>query len=298
VTEILYLSGREVPQLLPSAGAQLALVEATLASMRNGGTQLPPKPAIHPRADSFIHAMPAYLADRDVAAVKWIGGSSANGERGLPYLSGLIIVNDPETGAPTAIIDAADITAARTAAVTALCVSRFAAPGWSRVAIVGFGVQGRAHTEILRALNDEVEIVITGTSREGPEHVREAVRGADVVVTAIRFARPAQPFVRAEWIEDSQLLIPIDFDAAIEPAAVRDAQPLIVDHLPTFAYYRTLGYFEGWPDPELALADALELKIRPPGAVCCNLGVATLDAAFAEAVIQAARARGSGTILN
>ncbi len=266
--------------------------------MRNGSAQLPPKPAIHPRADSFIHAMPAYLADLDVAAVKWIGGSSANRERGLPYLSGLIVVNDPETGAPTAIIDAADITAARTAAVTALCVNRFASPGWSRVAIVGFGVQGRAHAQILRALNDGVEIVSTGTNHDGLEHVRESIRGADVIVTAIRFARPAQPFIDAEWIDGSQLLVPIDFDAAIAPGAVRAAGPLIVDHLPTFAYYRTLGYFEGWPEPQLALADALELAVRPPHAVCCNLGVATLDAAFAQAVIEAAHTRGVGTVLD
>ena len=77
--------------------------------------------------------MPAYLADDDVAALKWVSGYPANKARGLPYISGLIIVNDAETGFPLAVMDAAEITAARTAAASGVCIRRWAPEGWHRV---------------------------------------------------------------------------------------------------------------------------------------------------------------------
>ena len=58
--------------------------------------------------------MPAYLRDEDVVTLKWVAGYPANKARGLPYITGLIVVNDAETGLPVAIMDGAEITAART----------------------------------------------------------------------------------------------------------------------------------------------------------------------------------------
>lgn len=303
---ILYLSRADISGLLPSLPDQLALVEGTLETMMSGRSQLPPKPSIYPRDDSFIHAMPAYLADLDVAAVKWIGGSARNKARGLPYLSGLIVVNDPETAAPRAILDAADITAARTAAVTGVCVARFASSDLRKIAIVGFGVQGQAHARMLAQVNGQAEIVVTGGSAPDDEggrrltvvpDVRQALRGAGVVITAVRLERPARPFIRAEWVQDAQLLIPVDFDAALDPSAIGQSDVLMTDHAETFDYYRTLGYFENWPQPTHSLGDALAARLRPSRAVCCNLGVATLDAAFAHAVLENAVAKGVGTLL-
>jgi ornithine cyclodeaminase/alanine dehydrogenase len=295
---ILYLSKNDVSALLPPVAEQLALVEKTLTSMRAGLAELPPKPAIHPRTDAFIHAMPAYLAESDVAAVKWIGGSAGNRARGLPYLSGLIVVNNPETGAPRAILDAGDITAARTAAVSALCASRFARPGWNTASIVGFGVQGRAHARALEAINDRVEIVAADFRDASDAEIRASLSRADVLITSIRFERPAQPFVRPEWVRGSKLILPIDFDAALQPAVVEAADLFVVDHPETYAYYTSLGYFAGWPKPHIGLAEALELREPPASVVCCNLGVATLDAAFADVVIRAAQVDGVGIVLS
>ena len=89
-----YLRRAEVRALLPPLPDQIDLVEATYRAVAAGRVELPPKPGIHPRKDSFIHAMPAYLADDDVAALKWVAGYPANKERGLPYIAGLIVVND------------------------------------------------------------------------------------------------------------------------------------------------------------------------------------------------------------
>src|SRR2546421_538492 len=82
------------------------------------------------RPNAFIHAMPAYLADEDVAALKWVSGYPDNPSRSLPYISGLIVLNDAATGQPLAVLDAAEITAARTAAASGACIRRFAHAGW------------------------------------------------------------------------------------------------------------------------------------------------------------------------
>ena len=75
---MIYLRRDEVRSLLPEIPGQLDLVEATNRSVGAGRVELPPKPGIHPRKDSFIHAMPAYLRDEDIAALKWVAGYPAN----------------------------------------------------------------------------------------------------------------------------------------------------------------------------------------------------------------------------
>jgi len=90
---LLYLSRADVSALLPDVTEQLDLVEATYRSLAAGRVELPPKPGVHPRKDSFLHAMPAYLRDEDVVALKWVGGYPANKQRGLPYITGLVVVN-------------------------------------------------------------------------------------------------------------------------------------------------------------------------------------------------------------
>ena len=149
---ILYLTRGEVRRLLPPWETQIDLVAATYRSMAAGRVELPPKPGIHPRQDAFIHAMPAYISDTDVAAIKWVAGYPSNKALGLPYINGLMIVNDAATGLPTAIMDAAEITAARTAAASGACIRHWAPEGWTRAAIIGCGEQGRYHAEMIATL--------------------------------------------------------------------------------------------------------------------------------------------------
>ena len=86
-----------------------------------GRVEMPPKPGIHTRADAFIHAMPAYIPSMNAAGVKWISGYPENQKKKLPYISGLLILNDPDTGLPIAVMDATWITARRTGAATNSC---------------------------------------------------------------------------------------------------------------------------------------------------------------------------------
>ena len=304
---LLYLSRKEVAGLLPPIAEQLDLVEETYRAVGAGRVELPPKPGIHPRPDSFIHAMPAYLRDDDVAALKWVAGYPANKERGLPYISGLIVLNEADTGLPAAVMDGAEITAARTAAASGVCIRRFAPAGWDKAALLGAGEQGRFHARVLTELNPHVSIQAWDphperisslgegvTAAAGP---REAVEGAEVVVTAGPIVENPDSPLGPEWLAERSLGLPIDFDFYFSAEAVAVADLFLVDDVDQFEYYRSLGHFQGWPEPGGSVGETLARDGSPARVVCCNLGIGALDAAFAARVLAAARGRGIGVEL-
>ncbi len=304
MTELLYLTRREVAGLLPDIPGQIDLVERTYRAMAAGRVELPPKPGIHPRPDAFIHAMPAYLADDDVAALKWVAGYPQNTARGLPYISGLIVVNDADTGLPAAVMDAAEITAARTAAASGLCVRRFAPQGWRTAAILGCGEQGRYHARVLRALNPGLSVQAYDPLSERAAEVgeeaadaRSAVEGAEVVVTAGPIVENPDPPLSSDWLGPRYLALPIDFDFYFQPGPIREADLFLVDDVDQFEYYRERGHFRDWPTPAGSVGEALGHRADADRVACVNLGVGALDAAFAKRVLDEARACGAGTPL-
>jgi ornithine cyclodeaminase/alanine dehydrogenase len=305
--ELLYLSRQEVAALLPPIPDQIDLVERTYRALAAGDVELPPKPGVHPRENAFIHAMPAYLADDDVAALKWVSGYPANKERGLPYISGLIVVNDADTGLPQGVMDAAEITAARTAAASGVCMRRWAPAGWARAAIVGCGEQGRYHARVVTALNPSAVIRAYDTHPERArtlggdvelaDDARDAASGAEIVITGIPIAENPRPVIDSECLGDRYLLLPLDFDATIQIGPIADSGLFVSDDVGQFDYYRSRGHFQGWPEPHRSVGEALGRNSKAKRVACCNLGVGALDAAFASRVLDAARAQGMGTRL-
>jgi ornithine cyclodeaminase/alanine dehydrogenase len=307
VSELLFLSRAEVAGVLPDVDEQLDLVEHAYRALAAGRVELPPKPGVHPRKDSFLHAMPAYLRDEDVVTLKWVAGYPANKARGLPYITGLIVVNDAETGLPVAIMDGAEITAARTAAASGVCVRRFAPEGWSRAAILGCGEQGLFHARLLHQLNPGVAIRAWDPHPERVERLdglaeaasgwEDAVADADVIVTAGPIVEDPDSPLRPEHLGERWLALPIDFDFYFGPDAVAAADLFLADDVDQFEYYREQGHFQGWPAPEGNVGEGLGQEGSPNRVACCNLGIGALDAAFANAVLARARGTRMGTSL-
>ncbi len=304
-----YLDRASVRRLLPSVEEQMDAIAATYTSMAHDGVENPPKIGVHARPETFVHAMPAYLRDQDVTAMKWVGAYPGNTTRGLPSISGLIVLNDSGTGLPLAVMDAAEITAVRTAAASGVSIRHLAHPGWKQVAILGYGEQGRRHVDVVRALRPDATIRVyagpraTGTLprvEDGLELVagaREAVEGADVVVTAGPMTRGSREPVGPDWVGAQCLVVPVDFDAYTSADLVARADDFVVDDTAQFEHYRSLGYFQGWPVPARSLGAALERE--PTGAlrVSCSLGVGAIDAAVAHAVWLRALDEGAGVAL-
>jgi ornithine cyclodeaminase/alanine dehydrogenase len=284
----------DVRRHLPSLGEQIDLVERTYRGMARGTVELPPKIGVHPRPNAFLHAMPAFLRDDDVVALKWVSGFPANPAHGLPYISGVIIVNDAESGIPRAILDAAEITAARTAAVSGLCVRRWAPEDWTRAAILGCGEQGRYHAAVLRFLNPAVELVAFDPEPSRAAALGEAtvattaeiaVRGADIVITAGPIMANAESPMHSTWLRDSWLVLPIDFDLYVSAELTGRCDLLLTDDMRQFEYYREQGHFRGWRSPWGSVGEALETETDGRRVIACNLGVAALDVAFAQFVL-------------
>jgi ornithine cyclodeaminase/alanine dehydrogenase-like protein (mu-crystallin family) len=321
-----YLTAADVAASMPALEERLALAERTLTALaRPGAAELPPKIGVHPRPDgSFAHAMPAHLRGDDAAGdllgMKWIAGFGGNSALGLPAIHGLVMLNDPATGVPLAILDAGPVTAERTAAVSGVAIRRFAprvegrAP---RAALVGAGVQGRSHLEVLGHLLPGVEMAVFDRHGDRAEELaararatrgiaaaracasaRDAVAGADVVVTAAAFG-PVRQVMTNDWLSPEALVVPIDYATYCAAEVARDAALFLVDHRDQFLANRDAGLFEDYPDPGAMLGEAiLNGTPRPQGRVLVtHLGVGLADVVFGDAIVRTAAARGLGTIL-
>jgi ornithine cyclodeaminase/alanine dehydrogenase-like protein (mu-crystallin family) len=132
-----------------------------------------------------------------------------NAEKGIPTHMALIVLNDPQTGAPLAVMDGRLITEMRTAAVSA-AATKLLAPNNSKVlAILGSGVQARSHVEALRLVRNFREIRVWSPNKSHAEEfakeigatstsAEDAVRPADVIVTA---SSSKTPVLRGAWLK-------------------------------------------------------------------------------------------------
>jgi ornithine cyclodeaminase/alanine dehydrogenase-like protein (mu-crystallin family) len=319
-SELLYLSTEDVERIgLPIADV-IDAVEAAFAEKGKGGAEMPPKPGIHPMPDAFIHAMPAYLKSMKVAGMKWVSGFPSNRKRGLPYITGLMILNDPETGLPTCVMDASWVTAKRTAAATAVAAKHLASSDSSAFGILGCGVQGRTNLEANDAMFDLERVLAYDVDKEvaakyasdvkmtygldvkiaaGP---KEVVEGSDIVVTAGPILRHPTPTIEPGWLREGCFACPLDFDSYWRPEAMHEMDKFCTDDIGQLEYYRTVGYFSDVPDVYADLADIV--TGRKPGresaeerTMSMNLGVAVEDMATAARIVDAAKRKGIGTWL-
>lgn len=315
---------------MPPLEERLRLAEVTMTAFaRPGAAELPPKIAIHPRpADAFVHAMPAHLrgeatdGSADLVGMKWVSGFATNTARGLPGISAIVVVNDPVTGIPIAILDGGPITAQRTAAVSGLGIQRFG-PADRRgldVALIGTGVQGHSHLPVIAHTVPGATLHVfdpdatraaafaeTARAQKGVASVviadsaRAAIDPAAIVVTAASFGPPeARQKMTNAWLRPEATVVPIDYDTYCAAEVVRDAALFLVDQRDQFRYTRDTGYFAGWPDPMATIGEAIVGGTqRPEGrVVVAHLGVGLADLVFADAIARSAIAQGRGTVLS
>lgn len=316
---ILYLSRRDVERVsLPMREIIEALESAFLEKAR-GLTEAPPKPGIHPRPECFLHAMPALVPSCKAAGIKWVAGYPSNPSKGLPYISGLIILNDPDTGLPLGVMDCTWITAKRTGAASALA-ARYLARVDSRVmGICGCGVQGRSHLEaFLEVLPNLQEIILYDVNpqalesfmgemrprfpRLGFHRVRtpkEAVGEADVVVSAALILKEATPSILAGWLKPGSFASAVDFDCYWSREALEEMDLIITDDREQLGYYRSLGYFPRLPEVRVELAELVAGSRSGRTApsqktMAVFLGLAIEDMVTGLAILQRAKQMGVG----
>jgi ornithine cyclodeaminase/alanine dehydrogenase-like protein (mu-crystallin family) len=213
VSAVLILSHDDVIAALPPDACADAMAEV-LAAHARGEARMPLRSVVRfDGAAGFMGLMPAWRGGEEpVFALKALCLMPGNPARGLDTHQGTVTLFDGTTGAPTAILDASAITAVRTAAVSAVATRTLAREDARVLAILGSGVQGRAHLMALTGVRKFEEIRVYSPTEaharalaaagDGLARVmnsaEDAVRGADVVVTA---TTAREPVLRRDWLE-------------------------------------------------------------------------------------------------
>jgi ornithine cyclodeaminase/alanine dehydrogenase-like protein (mu-crystallin family) len=197
-------------------------------------------------AVNFCYA--ARLRPGTGAVCKFGAVAAGNAGRGLPSVHALVLALHPVTGEPVAVVDGEALTELRTAAASALAVDRLARADADTLAVVGCGLQGRAHVRALARRRGYRQIrlfdhtpahaadavaALTGLPVLAAPSGRAALDGADVVVTCTTSSRPV---ISAGWLRPGATVLSIgSFEPGrceVEPSLVASADWTVVDHLP------------------------------------------------------------------
>jgi ornithine cyclodeaminase len=320
VRPVLILGHDEViAALAPEACADA--MAAVLVAHARGEAQMPLRSMVpFDGAAGFMGLMPAWCGGEDpVFSLKSLCVMPGNPARGLDSHQGTVTLFDGGTGEPRAILDASAVTAIRTAAVSAVATRLLAREQARVLAIVGAGVQGKAHLEALVPLRSFEEVRIYSPTEahalavagDGAARVvssaQEAVRGADVVVLA---TSAREPVVRRDWLASGAHVNAIG-------ASVPSARELDTATVAACALYcdsreslrnEAGEYLRAVQEGAIAGEDHVRGELgevlagTAPGrrgddelTVFRSLGLAVEDLAAAECAVAAARRLGIGT---
>jgi ornithine cyclodeaminase len=327
--ELTYLSGADVDRLDMGGDAILDPVAAVLAAQGRGEVVLEPRVHLFPGAgaDGHFNVLRGSLPRDGVAGVKVVGDFVDNGRLGLPSELALLLLLDPATGVPIAIVDATAITAMRTGAVTAIGGRHLARPD-SRV-LGHIGSRGTAEWNVRLLCHvlpgiEEVRIhsrtiesrtaLAERLDAELPADVRavdgweECVRGADVVVEASRLGTP-EPLLRTAWLGPGTLVVPYGTVSAVELDLTDAMDKIVVDDWGQ-AHAGPLGALRAHVDSGRLTAERVHAELgqivsgERPGRergderiLLWHRGLSTTDIALGRAMLERARERGIGTRL-
>jgi ornithine cyclodeaminase len=297
---------------------------SVLADLARGEVWQPLRFVIRPPEEpSLMGLMPAHrTAPKPAYGLKVICIFPGNPERGLDAHQGGVMLFDGETGEPRALLDASAVTEIRTAAVSGVATRLLAREDTQELAILGSGVQARSHLEAMSKVRPFEQARVFSRRAEHAQKfateshapfpveavasAEEAVRGADVVVTA---TTSAEPLVRRDWLKagahvnavGSSIPTARELDADIISAAAlfADARESMVNEGGDYLF----AVREAGIGPEHIRAELGEVLIGSSDGrrsddeltVFKSLGVAGEDLAAAEHVYARARAAGAGT---
>ncbi len=320
--EMLYLTLDDVTKTGLTIEDILDLTRTALLAHGQKDYEMPAKVGVHPYEEVFYHAMPAYVPTNNAVGLKWIECYPSNPSRfNLPQTTGLLIMNDVESGCPLALMDATWVTAMRTPAVTALAAGALH-PGAETFGMFGCGVQGIEHcrfivhtlknlkkiyvydikeeaaAKLLKTVQPEINAEIV--SVEDPETV---AKNCEVMSSATVILLEQLSVVKDEWVSRGQTLLPCDLNTFWDPAISRQADKYIVDSAEEHRLFAEMGYFPGGL-PDIACETGEVLAGTRPGRehpdeliVCSNIGIAVCDVVVGKEVFRRALNQDMGRIL-
>ncbi len=322
---MLILDRTQTAALLEPDALREAVARA-MAELSTGHASQPPRIAAVTPDGGLLAAMPAYVGGIDVLAAKLVSLFPGNAGTSLPTHQAVVLVFDPATGEPLALLDGTTITEARTAAGSALATDLLARPDASVLAILGTGAQARAHAEAVVRVRPFREVRIAGRRPERAQELARDLRGElSVEVVAVPDVAAAcagadvvcatthadEPVVRRELLAPGTHVTSVGYNTAgreVDAATVADSLVVVESRAATLAPPPAgardllLAIEEGAIGPDHVHAELGELVAGTrPGrtspeqlTLYKSVGVAVQDAAAAGLVLDAARRLGVG----
>ncbi len=245
--ETLILSGPDIEKLITMPSA-LRIAEQAFRAKAQGRIQMPAK--IYLRLDKYqgdFRAMPAYIEGVEACGIKWVNVHPENKKHGLPSVMAMIIINDPKTGLPLAVMDGTYITNLRTGAAGGIAAKYLARENSSRIALVGCGAQAQTQLMALSEIFDLETVFLYDCVKSQPEiflkktrylglrmsaleNIPDCLKNADIVVTT---TPSRKPIVKPQWIEKGTHINAIGADAPgkqeLETGILKKAKVVVDD---------------------------------------------------------------------
>lgn len=325
--DIRVLRGAEVRRLLPMSEC-IDLMHRTMVAVSEGSVVLPLRSIlVMPGDRGMMGMMPGYMADPECFGVKLVSLIPRNKPPEYSSHLGLVLLFEGEHGQPVALLDAAEITAIRTAAASGLATRLLARADAGDLTLLGAGEQARSHLEAMLAVRTlrRVRLWVRdplkakqfadaarlkhGIVIEVSASVREAVAGADIICTT---TKARDPILLGEWISPGAHLnivgSSIAAAAEIDTAAVVKSRFFVDRRESTLneggEYLRAVRAGAVTPQHILAeigeVANGSKAGRESPGDVTLykSLGIAPQDLASAHYILSKARAAGVGQVFD
>lgn len=326
--EMLYLSEEDVIATGLTMSKCIELVEEVIIAMAKGEVLTPPKVFLDMRLISDhqcdADAMPAYIKSRDICGIKWIGANWENRKkRNIPNVLSLIILNDPESFAPLAVISSNWLTGMRTGATTAIAVKLLAKKNSKSLALIGTGYEANfqlmaikevikldevkaydINCDLLRWYVKEAENSMNVNIR-ACKSVEEAIDGADIVVTITSSQTPV--INNPSSLRDTTLLCSLGTYNELASDILNWADKIVVDYLSQSKYTGAIAewFSKGLISDKDIYAEIGDILLnKKPGRVsdderilCVLTGMGCEDIIVADYVYKQARIKNIGKIL-
>ncbi len=323
--EFRYLSQEDILSLNIPYLDVIDAVEKVMSEFGKGNCQLPVKIHVNTRPQTYINAMPAYVGgEHDIAGLKWVAGYPENRQEGLPVTWGIMVMNDCETGAVQAVMDARWITAIRTAAVAAVTAKYCKMKNTYAMTIIGAGEQGRWNARLLKLVIPELERIYIGDLFQSvtdnylkkmrplmpdvefipiftDEERQKAIDDSQILLTATQ--RGDKPLIYSEMLHKGMLGIPLESTAWEGKTYTRFADRFVCDDWNLVQTYLQDGkYTDGLPQEyqilgDIINGDALGRADENEFVITSSHGVALSDVAVGQMILEKAEKAGVGTML-
>lgn len=324
-TEFRYLSQEDILSLNIPYEDVIEVVREVMSAHGKGLCQVPPKIHVNTRNASFLNAMPAYVnGEIEVAGLKWVAGYPENRKKDLPVTTGLMVLNNAETGQPVAVMDCRWITAIRTAAVAAITAQYCKVADTQSMTIIGAGEQGKWNARLMKIavpslkkiyINDineaaiknyiakmqslisEIEIIPVYSE----EKIQSAINDSQILITATQ--RGDKPIIYSEMLHKGMLGIPLESTAWEGKTYSRFADRFICDDWDLVQVYLRDGkYTDGLPEKyellgKIINGDAIGRENDEEFVIASSHGIALSDIAVAQMIYDKAIEQNVGVIL-